>query len=56
MAEGHHRILCGEVVFPRLGHGGFWVFVLIWFPSMCEMQIMCGMYMNRVGIPMLITM
>ena len=24
MADGHHRIFWGEVVFPWLGHGGFW--------------------------------
>ena len=24
MADGHHRIFCGEVVLSRLGHGDFW--------------------------------
>ena len=56
MADEHHRICCGEVVLPRLGHGGFWFFVLIWFPSMGEIQIMCDMYMDEVGIPVLVTM
>ena len=32
------------------------VFVLIWFPSMGEIQKMCDMYMDEVGIPMLVTM
>ena len=31
-------------------------FVLIWFPSMGEIQIMCDMYMDEAGIPMLVTM
>ena len=31
-------------------------FVLISFPSMGEIQIMCDMYMDEVGIPMLMTM
>ena len=56
MAGGHHRIF--------LGRGGaswaraWWllVFVLIWFPSMSEIQIMCDMYMDEAGIPMLVTM
>ena len=40
------------------GAGAWWllVFVLIWFPSMGEIQIMCDMYMDKVGIPMLVTM
>ena len=46
----------GEVVLPGLGNGGFFVFVLIWFPSMGEIQIMCDMYMDEAGIPMLVTM
>ena len=41
---------------PVLGHGGFLVFVLIWFPSMGEIQKMCDMYMDEAGIPMLVTM
>ena len=55
-ADGHHRIF--------LGRGGaswaraWWllVFVLIWFPSMGEIQIMCDMYMDEASIPMLVTM
>ena len=55
MADEHHRMLCrggaSEV-------GAWWllVFVLIWFPSMGEIQKMCDMYMDEVGIPMLMTM
>ena len=56
MAYRHHRICCGEVVLLGLGHGGFWFFVLIWFPSMGEIQIMCDMYMDEADIPMLVTM
>ena len=56
MADGHHRICCVEVVLLGLGHGGFWFFVLILFPSMGEIQIMCDMYMDKVGIPMLVKM
>ena len=38
--------------------GAWWilVFVLIWFPLMGEIQIMCDMYMDEAGIPMLTTM
>ena len=56
MADEHHRIFLGR-------HGASWamawwllVFALIWFPSMGEMQIMCDMYMDEAGIPMLIKM
>ena len=56
MADKHHRICCVEVVLPGLGHGGFWIFVLIWFPSIGEIQIMCDMYVDEFGIPMLMTM
>ena len=56
MAEGHHRICCGEVVLLGLEHGGFCFFLLIWFPSMGEIQIMCDMYMDEAGIPMLMKM
>ena len=31
-------------------------FVLIWFPSMGEIQQVCDMYMDEAGIPMLVTM
>ena len=51
MADGHHRIF--------LARGGaswaraWWllVFVLIWFPSMGEIQIMCDMYNGKGGHP-----
>ena len=38
--------------------GAWWllVFVLRWFPSMGEIQLMCDMYMDEVGIHMLIIM
>ena len=56
MVDGHRRI------FLR-GGGASWarawwllVFVLIWFPSMGEIQIMCDMYMDEASIPMLMTM
>ena len=32
------------------------VFVLIWFPSMGEIKIMCDMYIDEEGIPMLVMM
>ena len=34
--------------------GAWWllVFVLIWFPSMGEIQIICDMYKDKEGIPM----
>ena len=56
MADRHHRICCGEVVLP--GAGAWWllVFVLIWFPSMGEIQIMCDTYMDEAGISMIMTM
>ena len=55
MADIHHRIFCRELVL--LGAGAWWllVFVLIWFPSMGEIQIMCDMYMDEAGIPMVMT-
>ena len=56
MANGHHRICCGDVVLPGLGHGCFLFFVLIWFPSMGEIQIICEIDMDEAGIPMLMTM
>ena len=55
MADGHHRMLCrGGASRDR----AWWllVFVLIWFPSMGEIQKMCDMYMDEAGIPMLVTM
>ena len=38
--------------------GAWWllVFVLIWFPSMGDIQIICYMYMDEEGIPILVTM
>ena len=38
--------------------GPWWilVFVLIWFPSMAEIQIIYDMYMDKAGMPMLLTM
>ena len=56
MAGGHHRIFLGRG--GASWDGAWWilVFVLIWFPSMGEIQIMCEMYMDEVGIPMLVTM
>ena len=56
MANRHHRI------FLRRGgaswDGAWWimVFVLIWFPSKGEIQIMCDMYLDEVSIPMLVMM
>ena len=40
------------------GAGAWWllVFVLIWFPSIGEIQIMCDMYVDEVSIPMFVTM
>ena len=56
MADGHHRIFLqrGGASWAR----AWWllVFVLIWFPSMGEIQIMCDMYLDEVGIPMLVMM
>ena len=46
---------CEEAMLPHSRHGGFG-FVIIWFPSMGEIQIMYDMYMDEAGIPMLITM
>ena len=56
MANIHHRILLHGGV--TSGAGAWWllVFVLIRFPSMGEIQIMCDMYMDKAGIPMLVTM
>ena len=51
MVDGHHRICWIDVVLLGLGHCGFWFFVLIWFPSMGEIQIMCDMYMDEAGSP-----
>ena len=56
MADKHHRIFCGEVVLPRAGAWWLLVFVLIWFPAMGELQIMCDMYMDEAGILVLVMM
>ena len=45
----------GEVELPRLNYGGFWIFIM-GSQKMDEIHIMCDMYMDKVGIPMLITM
>ena len=56
MADGHHRIFLRRVGDSWAGAWWLLVFVLIWFLSMGEIQIMCDMYMHEVGIPMLVTM
>ena len=56
MADGHHRIFLGRGGASWARASWLLVFVLIWFPSMGEIQIMCDMYMDEVGIPMLLTM
>ena len=64
MCEGRSLWYGRQTSYDSLGRGGaswvgeWWifVFVLIWFPSMGEIQIMCDMYMDEVGIPMLMTM
>ena len=61
MADGHHWIL--GIVERLVKKQCFLVrdmvalvFVLIWFPSLGEIQRMCDMYMDKAGIPMLVTM
>ena len=56
MANRHHRIFLGRG--GDSWDGAWWilVFVLIRFPSMGEIQIICDMYMDKEGIPMLVTM
>ena len=56
MADEHHRIFLGRGGASSDGTLWLLVFVLIWFPSMGEIQIMRNMYMDKVGIPMLVTM
>ena len=56
MADGHHRIFLGRGGASWAGARWILVFVLIWFPLMGEIQIMCDMYMDKVGIPMIVTM
>ena len=56
MVDGHHRIFLRRGGASRARAWWILVFVLIWFPSMGEIQIMCDMYMDKVGIPMLVTM
>ena len=55
-AYEHHRIFLGRGGTSWVGAWWILVFVLIWFPSLVEIQIMCDMYMDEVGIPMLVTM
>ena len=56
MVNGHHQIFLwiGGASWAR----AWWilVFVLIWFPSMGEIQIMCDMYIDKASIPMFIMM
>ena len=54
MANRHHRIFLGRVGASWAGAWWILVFVLIWFPSMGEIQIMCDMYMDKERIPMLV--
>ena len=56
MANGHHRILLGRGGSSWVRAWWFLFFVLIWFPSMGEIKIIYDMYMDEVGIPMLVTM
>ena len=56
MADEHHRILLCRGGASRAGAWWLLVFLLIWFPSMGEIQIMCDIYMDEAGIPMLMTM
>ena len=56
MADEHHRIFLGRGGASWAGAWWVLVFVLIWFPLMGEIQIMCHMYIDEEGIPMLITM
>ena len=56
MADGHHRIFLGRGGASWAGEWWLLVFVLIWIPSMDEIQIMCDLYMDNAGIPMLVTM
>ena len=56
MANGDYRIFLGRGGASWAGAWWILVFVLIWFPSIGEIQIMCDMYMDEVGIPMLVTM
>ena len=56
MANKHHRIFLQRGGASWVGVWLLLVFVLIWFPSMGEIQIMCDMYMDEVRIPMFVTM
>ena len=55
MVDGHHSIFLGRGGASWAGAWWVLVFVLIWFPSMHEIQIMY-MYMDKPRIPMLVTM
>ena len=56
MADEHHRIFLGKGGASWAGAWWLLVFVLIWFPSNGEIQIIYDMYMDEVGIPMIVTM
>ena len=56
MADGHHKIFLGRDGASWAGAWWLLVFVLIWFPSMGEIQTMCDIYMDEVGISMVVTM
>ena len=56
MANEHHMFFLGRDGASWVGAWWLLVFVLIWFPSMGEIQIMCDMYMDEAGIPVLVTM
>ena len=56
MADEHHRIFLWRGGASWVGAWWLLVFVSIWFPSMGEIQIMCDMYMDEAGTPMLVTM
>ena len=49
MVDEHHRIFLGRGGASWAGAWWLLVFVLIWFPSMGEIQIMCDMYMDKAG-------
>ena len=45
----------GEVVLPHSNYDGFWFFIM-GSQKMDELHIMCDMYLDEVGIPILVTM
>ena len=56
MVDGHHMIFLWRSGASWAGAWWLLFFVLIWFPSMGEIQIMCDMYLEEEGIPMLVMM